>query len=291
MTGKNSIAHELNFIRERIQGALLSERTMQFAKLYDFPKHLFPFSDLADHFLSISKRKYSHVLILYYTNDLLLHEWNTITLNLISGAHGAAARTLRWILETTLGATAAAIDGSILDNSKPHKPLSLTGFADWLRKHDNDSRQYSISRRKILQALMASPTEISGEEQLYSDLCKYSHPSETSFLKRVQSGWFDVGLNTNYPLFDKVYKLALRTVDYVLFAILKAFGKVTQMRPEYIGFVDSYGYHNFGLNMPARMRKHWVTLRPEDLPVTWKTIIDVARLDTDSFVLRGRRKP
>ncbi len=285
---KSSIEHDLNFIREQIQEALLNARTKQFIKLNCFPQHLFPFSDLASEYLDIDKRKYKHVAILYCDIDLLYHEWSAIMLNLLSGAHSAAARTLRWILETTLGATVAVVDGSILDNSKPHAPLSVAGFQNWLRKYDSNNRQFRLHRDKILLTLGASQAELSDEQRLYSDLCKYSHLSETSFIKRVKSGWFDVGLNTNYPLFDRVYVLALRTADYILFSIIQAFAKITQMDDQYVGFIDSYGFHNFGLNVAPDFRKEWITLRPTDLPVTWKVVKQIAKHYPDSSIFRKR---
>jgi hypothetical protein len=76
--------------------------------------------------------------VVAYTGDLLRHEWNAVELNLASGQHYAAARTLRWMLDTTLPSTAGSVDGASLTNSGYAGPITLTAFLGWLRKYDQN---------------------------------------------------------------------------------------------------------------------------------------------------------
>jgi hypothetical protein len=125
------------------------------------------------------------------------------------------------------------------------------------------------------------------EESLYSELCRYSHLSQTSFIKHVKNEWFSISLNTNPPLFDKVFRLALRTIDFTLFSFIQAYANISKMNKEYPAFVDNYGYHSFGFNMPPKLRKMLVTLRPNDVPVAWQLIETVVKRDSTSLLVKA----
>jgi len=141
-----------------IQESLLKWKLEQFGKLYDFPIHLLPFFDLADFYLQKDPVKFGPVKTLLYTQALFLHEWNSIMLNLLSGCHYAAARTLRWIYETLICAAMSTIDGSILDG-KEAKPMMLERFQKWLIHYD--SGKTHLKKKEILQKLGASDDEVS----------------------------------------------------------------------------------------------------------------------------------
>ncbi len=196
--------------------------------------------------------------IAHYGGALTIHEWSGVLMSMMSGFHWSAARTLRWIFETGIAVGAACTNGNLLATSfTPGRPTSISGFRDWLKKYDDPNTGTKLKRTDIMRALYANESEVR-----------------------------HTVVNANPPMFKRVYRLALRTCDVVLFCLVQSFAAITKMDRDFVGWTDSYRFHSFGRNMHPKLRSYAVRLLWNELPMTWRVVNRIANLDSDPIPIR-----
>ncbi len=182
--------------------------------------------------------------------SLLFHEWIGFVVSQYMGAYYAAARTLRWIFESSLGSAIALIDGRLLLGHTVTRTLTLGQFKRWLRLYD--ARLASFPRKDGLRVIGLSSTQQDAYNELYSSLCKFSHLSARSFgtVRPVA----DLVVDMKY--FDAIAKYAYRSMDLALYCILKA----TISQWDITEFLDTYlPWFRTGSSNSLRNRKFPLT--------------------------------
>jgi hypothetical protein len=147
---------------------------------------------------------------------LVFREWLGFLVSHYVGAYYAAARTLRWVYESSVASAVALIDGRLLLGNTARRTLTLGQFRKWLRLYDANLTHFP--RRTGLDAIGLTPTEQIEYNRLYSSLCKFSHLSARSFVPVSLVG--DLVLDMKY--FDAIARYAYDTMDLALYCILKA---------------------------------------------------------------------
>jgi hypothetical protein len=162
--------------------------------------------------------------------SLLFQEWLGFLSSHYIGAYYAAARTLRWIYESSVASAVALIDGRLLLGRTAPRTLSLGQFRRWLRQYDAGSVRFP--RRLGLGAVGLSPAAQNTYNNLYGSLCKFSHLSAQSFVPVSPIG--DLVLHMKY--FDAIARYAYESMDLALYCVLKA----TMSQWNITEFLDSY---------------------------------------------------
>jgi hypothetical protein len=179
-------------------------------------------------------------------------EFNAVVLNILGGAYDSAARTLRWMLETSLKAFVAIADKSILTGSKTDEGKAMTfdefmDFLEWndleTRKHKNsqlnsrsdDARLMKQAKRwKVIRGIDRLPDKVNspwlcGLENAgcrYADIIYCAYEQLSSY---VHTNLRDFRLSSLEPApfvtyepkeFKKVYKLAILTCDIVAYLFI-----------------------------------------------------------------------
>jgi hypothetical protein len=144
----------------------------------------------------------------YFVCSLSLRTFLEAQASLFEGAYNSAGRSLRWLYEENLAGTAACVNPCLLDTGySTTGNLSSDEFVNWLDRYDN--REVQLSRKKIFEFcdLDAGPLN-----QLYSDLCKYSHVSKMSFNRE------ETHPNLQYieNRFDETFEIMAKTLDFIL---------------------------------------------------------------------------
>jgi hypothetical protein len=128
---------------------------------------------------------------------------------LLEGAYHSAARSLRWMYEMNMIGTAACVNALLLDSSYTNRMLSLREFENLLERIDNDEIRIGRGKRKTIFDQFGLPSN--DMAVLFSDLCKYVHPSSTSFDKTLD--WPNIQYISGK--FDEIFQIATRTMDLV----------------------------------------------------------------------------
>jgi hypothetical protein len=179
-------------------------------------------------------------------------EFNAVVLNILGGAYDSAARTLRWMLETSVKAFVAISDKSILTGSKGDEGKSMTfdEFTDFLEwndletsKHEksclsNKSDDSSLLKRakrwKVIRGIDRLPDKVNlpwlcGLQNAgckyadviycaYRQLSSYVHTNLRDFrLSSLESHPF---VTYERKEFEKIYKLAVVTCDIVAYLFI-----------------------------------------------------------------------
>jgi hypothetical protein len=165
--------------------------------------------------------------------SFLVQEWLSFMLCNYVGAYSSASRTLRWIYESTLAATMALTNPSLLLCKPTSHPLTYEAFRSWLWKYDN--RAVHFPRKESLKAIGLNLKEQLRYNGLYSMLCKYSHISAKHF--SIPEPIPDLVFNLED--FDVVSRYAYRTMDLAFFCIVKSI--ISQWRSQDVrGFFEGY---------------------------------------------------
>jgi hypothetical protein len=183
--------------------------------------------------------------------SLIFHEWLGFVVDHCIGSYYAAARTLRWIYESSLGSAVALIDGRLLLGPSGRRHLTLNQFENWLRQYDAHS--VTFPRRRSLGAIGLSLTQQQSCNDLYSSLCKFSHLSTKSFVP--VSSIAEMVVDVKH--FDVIANYAYRAMDLALYCIIKA----TVSQWDISDFLASYlPYFRTGEPYVVRRRKFPLTL-------------------------------
>lgn len=148
--------------------------------------------------------------------SFLIQEWLSFMLCNYLGAYSAAARTLRWIYESTVASTVALINASLLLGKTVTRPLTYAQFRTWLWQYDH--HKVKFPRKEAIKLIGLPPKDQPRYDVLYSSLCKYSHISAKHFIPPKPTP--DLVLNLDY--FDAVSRYGYRTIDLAIFCIIKA---------------------------------------------------------------------
>jgi hypothetical protein len=175
--------------------------------------HVFILGDL---FTELDESPPKTLKIIRLEIPLLIRQWIGFRICNYVGAYSAAARTLRWIYESTLASTVAVTNASLLLGKTTTKPMSESQFRKWLWKYDHQT--VTFPRRDAIGAIGLSQKDQTRYNDLYTTLCKFSHVSAKHF---VHPGWIP-DLQLNLKDFDAVSRYAYRTMDLALYGIIKA---------------------------------------------------------------------
>jgi len=183
---------------------------------------------------------------------IISREFNGVVLMVVGGAYDSAARTLRWMLETTLKAFVAIDDKSILTRSPADKGQAMTfdEFINFLEYTDletkrrknkqllnwlDDAELVKRARRwKVIRGIDRLPNVINrrwlgGLENAGrkgTDLIYYAYEQLSGY---IHTNLRDFRFSTpdTYPFvsydseeFDKVYRLAILTSDIVIYLLI-----------------------------------------------------------------------
>jgi hypothetical protein len=165
--------------------------------------------------------------------QLLFHEWLGFVVDHCIGSYYAAARTLRWIYESSLGSAMALIDGRLLLGATARRHLTINQFRKWLRQYD--ARLVYFRRKDGLNAIGLTSAQQKACNGLYSSLCKFSHLSTRSFVPI--STIADLVLDMKH--FDAIAGYGYRTMDLALYCILKSTMSqwdIADFLPEYLPY-------------------------------------------------------
>lgn len=198
----------VTFEREsrRIAGIIkltFEQRRDECKEVFNFLDNLFVITDIGEDIFRVDG-----AAIPYYICALTARTYLEFQASLLQGAYHSAGRSLRWLYEANLAGATACIDPSLLDNQFSHrKTISLDEFEEWLKLYDKNKRK--LNRPKIFEAFGLPVGEL---QNLYSDLCKYSHVSKISFDKKLD--W----PNLQYipEKFDEMFALTRKTLDFIL---------------------------------------------------------------------------
>ncbi len=254
----------------------LQQKRPQLQKLSNIQYDYIYLCDFIDEFLRDS-REYDPLQILSFTGVTFIHEINGIMLDFLHGAYTSSARTLRWILETSLGASIATIDGKILDPNSVNGPMTVKEFLNWLEKYDRNQRDFRVDRKTILTKLKVKKKKITELENTYKQLCKYTHLSNFMFSRPLSDPNFHTQYNVNPKLFDSVFSLLLKTIDVSLYSFLYSIEKVIGKTIDIKKFMKYYKIENFGFPLSYSERKQAGFLLPREIPLTWKKLGELSK--------------
>ncbi len=185
---------------------------------------------------------------------IISREFNGVVLMITGGAYDSAARTLRWMLETTIKAFVAVDDKSILTGDATHKGASMTfeEFIEFLEFTDSVSKDFSKNsklttwvKNKRVGKEKKRPTKLRGIGNLpnaienrwldgleygdhkkaeliyftYSQLSSYTHTNLRDF--RIESEIIPF-VYYEPKEFKKVFQLAVQTSDIVIYLLIMA---------------------------------------------------------------------
>jgi len=230
------IEQEFEQVFENIKGILkvtYKEKRDECKKLFNFLGHLFVLTDIGEDIYRVEGDG-----IPFYISALTVRTYLEFLANLLQGAYHSAGRSLRWLYEANLAGATACIDPSLLDDQfKGKKSITLDEFEKWLALYDK--RERKLKRSNIFKALKLPKDEL---QNLYSDLCKYSHISKTSFDKKL------IWPKLQYipEKFDEILGLTWKTLDLVLWlecnVLLRYEGTERAFRDflKYLGALTSY---------------------------------------------------
>ncbi len=221
-----------------LRRALYAYRPRDVTEQHALLGHLFLFGDLLEESRGVPK-------VLETTANeisLLIPEWLAFMLCNFTGAYPTAARTLRWIFESGIASTAAVLDRSLLiENSHSKKPLSSHQFREWLRDYDNQRVSLGRTKRdRILERIGLTATERATARETFETLCKFVHISSRHFSYiRVPD------ITMNLPNFNRISKLAYRTMDLVLYGMIHAIQAHWQVRSFLVGYEEVFEPRSF----------------------------------------------
>jgi len=193
--------------------SIIDHRPQIVADQFGILHHVFILGDL---FTELDEPPPKTLKITRLEIPLLIRQWIGFRICSYVGAYSAAARTLRWIYESTLASTVAATNGSLLLGRTITKPMSESQFRKWLWKYDH--QMVTFPRKDAIRAIVLSQKDQARYNELYSTLCKFSHLSAKHF---VHPGWVP-DLQLDLKDFDAVSRYAYRTMDLALYCIIKA---------------------------------------------------------------------
>lgn len=254
----------------QIGNANLQQKETQLAKLCNFQWDYLLLSDLITEYLQEDGKKFLPLVLLRYVAQLLIHEWNGVMMDFMYGNYSAAARTVRWALETGLGASIAILDGAILDSSlKSNQPMSFNDFKKWIERYDRN--EVKLPRSKILKKLNISDLRIVGIEKTYKDLCKYVHLSNT-FFRPIEDPAFHTRFSVNPILFDKIFKLTLATMDITMYSWFFALTQYAGVDDPLKKFMRGFRRDYMGFSLSLSNQRDSGFLLTKDMPITYRLI-------------------
>jgi len=234
------------------------------------------FCDLFDAHIETDYEVYKKLQIMSFTGQSFIHEFEGLIVNFIYGAYSSAARTTRWILESTLASTIATIDSSIM-NTNYTNSMSLQQFQNWLEKHDSEPNNYVINKKLICEKLGLS-NKFDHVKNIYAQLSKFSHLSTKTFSRPYADPNFHTRLSINQPLFNNVFSLTIQTIDLSLFCFIQVLSKTTNMpKHDLKSLMEDVRRSSFAHDQKYHDKKNDGYLLPRNIPLTWsimKKIID-----------------
>jgi len=213
--------------------------------------------------------KFEPLWILYYNIQSTIYECNILQINFLFGGYAGAARTARWILETSIGTAGAILDASILKSDHKSKSMTIREFISCLEKYDRQGKM--IPRKNILPLLNISKLRRKQIDCLYSKLSKQSHLSETTFTRPHSDPNFHSQLSMNPQLFKKTLELTLQVIDVSMYSnfysLISVSGIDEDLKSNLHGLINSYF-------QPKRNRTRQKSglLLPKDIPMTWRLL-------------------
>jgi hypothetical protein len=198
---------------------------------YNFLNHLFLFKDLlSDPDDPPPTDKISVLRVPYVELSLLVPEWLGFMLCNFVGVYPAAARTLRWIYESSLASAAAVLNSSVFPEVRgKSSSLTETQFRRWLRL--NDLGQAKFQRKLALRALGLGLHQQTSLDELYRELCKYAHISGEQFAE-----WSTPDIVFSRTYFDRISRLASRTMDLTLYCLVRSISSQWDIKRFLIGY-------------------------------------------------------
>jgi len=189
---------------------------------------------LGDLFTELEERPPRALNVIQLELPLIFREWISFRICTYVASYPAAARTLRWIYESSLASTIAVVSSSLLGGTS-NKPLSVSQFRKWLWKYDHRKARFSM--KDGLAAIGLSTRDRARSLKLYGGLCKYSHLSER--LVRQNPEWLpDLQF---YPAkFDAISRLAYRTADLALYCIIRAITTHWELKEFWKSYLDRF---------------------------------------------------
>jgi hypothetical protein len=188
---------------------------------------------LGDLFTELEEEPPRALNIIQLEMPLIFREWISFRICTYVAAYPAAARTLRWIYESSLASTIAVVSSSLLGGTS-NKPLSVSQFRRWLWKYDH--RKAKLPMKDGLAAIGLSTQDQARCLRLFSTLCKYSHLSERLVMRPE---WLpDLQF---YPTkFDAISRLAYKTTDLALYSIIRAITCHWELKEFWESYLDRF---------------------------------------------------
>ncbi len=188
---------------------------------------------LGDLFTELEETPPRALNIIQREMPLLFREWISFRICTYVAAYPAAARTLRWIYESSLASTIAVVSSSLLGGTS-NKPLSVSQFRKWLWKYDH--RKAKFPMKDGLVAIGLSTQDQARYLELYSTLCKYSHLSERLV---IRPGWLP-DLQFDPTKFDAISRFAYRTTDLAIYSIIRAITCHWELKEFWKSYLDRF---------------------------------------------------
>lgn len=228
---KSGIKYEWSYLEELMKAAL-ERKCEQSTDLHNLLYHILLLCDLGEDLVRQNRDKGEIVLV---QNKLIIRDWLDFMFCLFHGGYSGAARTLRWLLESTIYSSVATIDGEKLTGNPKNKGLmGIEEFRDWLRLYDE--RKAHLERKKILEALGFASVEVNEINRLYYKLCKRVHLSRKTFAEEFTR---IPDLTFEEKEFDEIYNLAIETMDVVICSLIKGYSSAFG-EDEVCGFLSAY---------------------------------------------------
>lgn len=188
---------------------------------------------LGDLFTELEETPPRALNIIQLELPLIYREWISFRICAYVAAYPAAARTLRWIYESSLASTIAVVSNSLLGVTS-NKPLSVSQFRKWLWKYDH--RKAKLPIKSGLAAIGLSIQDQVRFLELYITLCKYSHLSERLI---IRPGWLP-DLQFEPAKFDAISRLAYKTADFAFYSIIKAITSHWELKEFWKSYLERF---------------------------------------------------
>ncbi len=260
---KSGIKYEWSYLEELMKVAL-ERKSEQSTDLHNLLHHVLLLCDLGEDLVRQNRDKGETVLV---QNKLIVRDWLDFMFCLFHGGYSGAARTLRWLLESTICSSVATIDGEKLTGNPKNKGImSMKEFRNWLRLYDE--RKAHLNIKRVLKALGFASVEVNKINRLYGKLCKRVHLSRKTFAEEFTQ---IPDLTFEEKEFDEIYNLAIETMDVVICSLIKgyssAFGEDEVRR-----FLDAY--RNWFVSGAPEQPS---SVRERNFPLTTKLIDNIIK--------------
>jgi len=196
---------------ERIVGIpklTYSEKSYECKSIFGFFVRLCIIGDITNEVIPYSKVESAEIP--YYISHLTLRNHLEMQACILTGAYHSAARSLRWLFEMNVIGATACVKPVLLDyHLSATRGINLSAFEKFLERCDTG--EVKIGKKKYQTIFDQFKLPSKDLLSLYSDLCKYVHPSKISFDKDLT--W----PNLQYipEKFDEIFLFATKTLDLV----------------------------------------------------------------------------